>query len=307
MKHRSGFTLIELLVVIATIAVLVALLLPAVQAAREAARATQCRNNLKQLALAMHVYHDRTNVLPPGWTATPLSRRQGWGWGAMLLPDLGQPALFQRLQFSDLMTSATNLPLLAHSLDTFVCPTNTYPRTATVIVQEPEIQPFDLQTALLHPPPPKLYTMAKSDYAGVSGNTDLTPQPDQSTGLLFRNSSVRFRDITDGTSQTLLVGERRVSELVRRDLSGVDLTYIDLTVWSGVLPWCSEPLWRVVGTCRQTPGNTSRGFPGFASQHPGSTLFALADGSVRRISSNIDLNTYQALSTRAGGEIASEF
>jgi hypothetical protein len=108
-----------------------------------------------------------------------------------------------------------------------VCPTNTYARTAIVIVQEPEIQTFDLPAAFLHPPPPRLYNMAKSDYAVVSGNADLAPQPDSGNGLLFRNSSVRFRDLTDGT--------------------------------------------------------------------------------VRRISNNIDLNTYQALATRAGSESVTEF
>jgi hypothetical protein len=160
----------------------------------------------------------------------------------MLLPDLEQLALFQSLQFTELMTSPTNLPILAHNLNSFVCPTNTYARTAMVIVQEPEIQTFDLPAAFLHPPPPRLYNMAKSDYAGVSGNADLAPQPDSGNGLLFRNSSVRFRDLADGTSQTLLLGERQVSERIRKDFSGNDLNYVDLTVWAGTLPWCSDSL-----------------------------------------------------------------
>ena len=305
---QRAFTLIELLVVIAVISILMALLLPAVQAAREAARATQCRNNLKQIALAMHNYHDRIGVLPSGWTADPSWQKQGWGWGAMLLPDLEQSALFQRLQFSESMTSATNLPWQTHSIKTFLCPTNTYQEVGLVIVQEPDGSiPVQPATFLFHPPPPKLFQMARSDYAGVFGNVDMVDDPDHGNGMFSRNSSIRFRDVTDGTSQTFLIGERRVSERQRTDFMGNNLTYVDLTLWIGVLPWCSDSVARVVGSGQQTPTTEGRSFPGFNSQHPGGVFFGLADGSVRLVSRNIDLQIYQSLMSRAGGEVVGEF
>lgn len=307
MRRRHAFTLIELLVAMAIIAVLLGLLFPAVQAAREAARATRCRNNLKQLSLAIHNYHERTARFPSGWTAHQQTGLQGWGWGAQLLPELDQATLFQRLRFTESMTGPANLPFLALSLPVFLCPTNSSADTDVVIVQKPDMMPLRRQLAALHPPDPELYTMARADYAAVSGSTDIVSQPDQGNGLFYLNSSLQLRDVTDGTSQTLLFGERRVSEQSRRHFSGMNLTYIDLTVWAGVLPWCSDPVWRVVGACSQPPGNTSRGFPGFASQHPGSTFFAFADGSVRQLSDVIDRSTFQALATRSGGETATDF
>ena len=119
---QRAFTLIELLVVIAVISVLVALLLPAVQAAREAARATQCRNNTKQIVLALHNYHDRMNVFPSGWTAEQIKNHHGWGWGAMILPELEQSALFNALSMAESITSNNNKPVLKTQVSTYVCP-----------------------------------------------------------------------------------------------------------------------------------------------------------------------------------------
>lgn len=304
----SGFTLIELLVVIAIIAILLALLLPAVQAAREAARATQCRNNLRQMALALHQYHDRNGVLPPAWTADPIFLSQGWGWGTMLLPDLGEPALFQQLNFNESLTSLPNSRWHLHSLPTFVCPSDAFPLTGIVIVQEPELWPrFPRSPSFFHPPPPKLYEFAKSNYPAVFGSTAAANTPDSGDGLFFRNSSVRLRDVVDGTSQTLLIGERRTTQQQIVDFMGNPLTRVDMTMWAGVLPWCRDATSRVVGSGDVTPATTGRSFPGFNSGHPGGTMFALADGAVRMISNHIDANTYRALMTRASGEVTGEF
>lgn len=306
-KHRA-FTLIELLVVIAIIALLIALLLPAVQAAREAARATQCRNNLKQIALALHNYHDRLRILPSGWTADPKWQQQGWGWGAMILPELEQSTLFQKLNFADAMASPENLRLLSVSVTTFVCPSDPFPTVGEVIVQEPELRPIGPpSTAWFHPPPPKFFQVAKSNYAAHFGSTDMISDPDSGNGMFARNSGVRFRDVLDGTSQTLMVGERRTSQRQVRYFTGDDLTFVDLTLMIGVLPWCSDSVARVVGSGQQTPTSGGRSFPGFNSQHPGGVLFGLADGSVRSVSRNIDLRVYQALASRSGGEVVGEF
>jgi prepilin-type N-terminal cleavage/methylation domain-containing protein len=307
-SRRPGFSLIELLVVIAIVAVLLALLLPAVQAAREAARATQCRNNLKQIALALHNYHDRAGVLPPAWTADPYWLTQGWGWGAMLLPDMEQSTLFQQLRFDESMTSAASRQWHLQSVPTFVCPSDAFPLSGTVIVQEPEFWPrIPAASAFLHPPPPKLFPMAKSNYPAVYGSTAAVDDPDLGNGLFFRNSSVRLRDVTDGTSQTLMVGERRTTQRQTIDYMGNELTYVDMTTWIGVLPWCSDPSSRVIGSGHVPPVLTDRSFPGFNSQHSGGTFFGLADGSVRMISNTIDTTTYRSLMTRSGGEVLGEF
>lgn len=215
---QLGFTLIELLVVIAIIGILLALLLPAVQAAREAARATECRSNLKQIALAIHNYHDRTGVLPPAWTSEPESIQGGWGWGAMLLPDIEQANLFHKLRFDDLMTSTHSQQWYLQSIKSYVCPSDAFPLSGTVIVQEPEWPQWPPGSTAFHPPAQSCMEFSRSNYPAVYGSTNAKDARGAGNGLLFRNSSIKFRDIVDGTSQTFMVGERR-----RRRESGRDL------------------------------------------------------------------------------------
>ena len=178
-----------------------------------------------------------------------------------------------------------------------------------VLVQEPEFIPIaPPQIVWFHPPPPKVFQLAKSNYPAVFGNTEMIAGPDSGNGMFAQNSAIRFRDVTDGTSQTFMVGERRTSQRQTRDLLYDELrTYVDLTLWHGVLPWCSDSTARVVGSGKETPTTGGRSFPGFTSQHPGGVFFGLADGSVRSVSQNIDLQTYRALMTRSGGEVVAEF
>ena len=127
-----GFTLIELLVVIAIIAVLIALLLPAVQQAREAARRTQCKNNLKQIGLALHNYHDNFSALPPGWigvtgTVTDVYGMNGWGWGSKILPQIDQANLYNTMNFSVKMESPANALARVVPLAAFRCASDVAP------------------------------------------------------------------------------------------------------------------------------------------------------------------------------------
>ncbi|MDZ4689065.1 MAG: DUF1559 domain-containing protein, partial [Planctomycetaceae bacterium] len=230
-RRRPGFTLIELLVVIAIIAILIALLLPAVQQAREAARRTQCRNNLKQFGLALHNYHDNFNVFPPGWightngsTALPFS---GWGWSAMLLPGLDQAPLYNNLstRFSTTFpygatngnaVIATPVPValeitgLNTTLPAFRCPSDTG-------------GPMIVNANVLTTGAPPGTTVAptnrfpRSNYPGVVGwdSTNNRGLVDNvvATTLLYRgvfgeNSRVGISNMSDGSSNSVVVGER---------------------------------------------------------------------------------------------------
>ena len=308
---QRAFTLIELLVVIAIIAILVALILPAVQAAREAARATQCRNNTKQMVLALHNYHDRMNMFPSGWTAHQFTTFHGWGWGAMILPELEQSALASSLSMAESITSNNNKPFLPAQVSAYICPSDPFPQTATVRVQVPEDLPrLRASATFFHPPPPQLFEVAKSNYAAVFGSNSIVADPAGGNGVFCRNSAVRLRDITDGTSMTAMIGERRPTKRQGRGFDGslvVDIEIIDLTLWIGAIPWSTDADLRTTGTGFVPPNSTDRSFPGFNSAHPGRLFFGLADGSVRSIAPSIDNGVYEALMTRAGGESIGEF
>lgn len=219
MKKRRGFTLVELLVVIAIIGVLVALLLPAVQAAREAARRMSCSNNLKQIGLALHVYHDAYRRFPAGWHGYDMATGQpnwlgepGWGWCASILPYMEQRNLFEgRLRFELPITHPVNAEGRATYLPTFRCPTDIGDTTfllehwdghdhhAAGETQDADEQYFPLK-------------MPTANYVGVFGTTDLHDVcehgPCRGDGTFFLNRGIRLADIKDGLSQTLIVGER---------------------------------------------------------------------------------------------------
>src|SRR5579871_6659577 len=137
---RKGFTLIELLVVIAIIAVLMALLLPAVQQAREAARRSQCKNNLKQVGLALHNYHEIANMLPPGWVgitagAPDIHGLNGWGWASKILPLLDQSTAYNQINFSVDVSNAANNAMRLTTFPVFRCPSDPQPDTWTIYDQ----------------------------------------------------------------------------------------------------------------------------------------------------------------------------
>jgi prepilin-type N-terminal cleavage/methylation domain-containing protein len=212
-RNRVGFTLIELLVVIAIIAVLIALLLPAVQQAREAARRSQCKNNLKQLGLALHNYHDSSNTIPPGWIGMGMSGNGtfvGWGWTTMLLPGIDQQPLYNRFNFSNNITSVAAATSgaayieVATVLAAVRCPSDNGLNTVTVANTTP--------TAGM--------AFGRSNYVGVYGaspvgatNAQIVPEngadPLGAGGSFHQNSRNNFRNFTDGLSNAILVGERR--------------------------------------------------------------------------------------------------
>lgn len=292
-NRHHGFTLIELLVVIAIIAVLIALLLPAVQQAREAARRTQCRNNLKQIGLALHNYHDNFQSLPPGWIGVTsgqadVSGTNGWSCFARLLPQIDQGPLYNQIDFNVPVGSATNATVRTTALAAFRCPSDVGPDRWTI----PKVGTTT-----------PLADVAAASYAGVFGKDEvdecngLAPgAPCNSDGVFFLNSRIRFADVTDGLSNTLMVGERST-----RASSGW------LYTWAGVISGGDNPICRFLGDTDVTPNGNDVRMDEFASRHIGGAQFVLGDGTVRFIKTNIDLNVYRNLASRAAGDIVGEF
>ena len=290
-RRRSAFTLIELLVVIAIIAVLIALLLPAVQQAREAARRTQCRNNLKQIGLAIHNYHDSFRAMPPGWigvtgTTTDIYGTNGWGWAAHILPQMEQSNLYSILDFKINLNDASMNVARATVIPAFRCPSDVSPDTWLLNDGSSDRE------------------LATANYVGVFGTSDIddcAASPNsrcQGEGVFYQNSHVQFRDITDGLSNTLIVGERVTRENLAEPWHAT---------WAGVIPNGDDAIVRILGTCDHTPNAPANHIDDFSSPHTGGAHFTFGDGSVKFVSTNVDLGVYQALATRAGGETKHEF
>lgn len=324
-RNQRGFTLIELLVVIAIIAILIALLLPAVQQAREAARRSQCKNNLKQIGLALHNYADVHKAFPPGCvdsnraTNTPgddLNSRNGLGWGTFILPFIDQSPLYNQIgtETQDYSRSwqdknfdgALNDPIDASRtiLPAFICPSD----------------PMGGVNA-------DISNLGKSNYLAVAGDravqTNASGNAKPTTnGMFFENSTKKFRDVTDGTSNTFFVTERTTQNdrTGSGQCGGNDCNWAG-GIWIGprVIPaaagWHSGiRLLDVtnVGGASLTYGlGSSSATWGAAwtakSSHVGGMQVTMGDGAVRFISENIDLATYRWLHLPADGNVIGEF
>ncbi len=301
--RRNAFTLVELLVVIAIIGILIALLLPAVQAAREAARRMSCTNNLKQIGIALHNYHDTHRALPMGWMgydpasgAPDFEGPSGWAWSSRILPFMEQNALYETIDLnSPVYTSASptvNAQARVTVLAPFICPSDVGDDVFELLEGIDE----DTEGTTLVTP------LAKSNYPGVFGTEDIHHLCEhgncQADGVFFLNKSLKFRDITDGLSNTFMVGERWSK-------------WISST-WTGVVP----PGWhapaRVVAVASEefppnSEENVEQQTHNFSSYHPAGANFLLSDGHVQMVSETIDLDVYHALCTRNGGEPIGEF
>jgi len=269
-RRRFAFTLVELLVVIAVIRILMALLLPAVQFARESARAAHCHNNLKQIGIALHMYHDTHRMLPPGW-----------GWASALLYQLEQPAV-DRLIYRHLsIADPANQPAREKGIPIFQCPSDTQKERFMIFGGLPGA--IDQGTPL--------FEVGKSNYAGVFGTFEIEDNPAAGDGMFFYGSRLTFADVRDGLSNTIFIGERH-------SVHGG-------TTWTGVVEGANEPMPRIVGVADHTPNDPHHHFDDFTSHHPSGVHFLYGDGSVKRINNTIDLEVYHALVTRAGYEAVS--
>ncbi len=315
---RKGFTLIELLVVIAIIGILVALMLPAVQFAREMARRTECQNNLRQIGLALHMYHDTFNRLPSGWVTfdddagharsrfhshPPVGGDHqenpagppGWGWAASILPYLESRNANDVIDFRKPIMDPVHDDIRVAVVGTFICRSS--PGDPIFVIgkgegdghideggdeeQEEDVENIDLE----HP----LFAMARSNYVGVFGTTDIHDGPSDGNGTFFHNSDLALSEVYDGLSNTFFVGERSG----RRGGS----------VWAGVIEEVAEPMARVVGVADHQPNEDEHlHFEDFSSAHQNGVNFLFGDGSVRRIHDRIEIHLYQSLATRDGRE-----
>ena len=293
MRRKSGFTLIELLVVIAIIAILIALLLPAVQQAREAARRTQCKNNLKQIALAMHNYHDVYSCFPIGHyykahfdgTTNDVAGGTGFFWSYSILPMIEQSALFNQFDPS-FPISNTNYPqsvnnalLAANPLPAMLCPSDT---------RVPQANTGNAgQTGAIRPHATTSYKAACSSFSNYGATNGA-----RANGMFNRDYTHKprkMRDITDGTTNSIMIGEQDDT-----NWNGARL-YGSVTAGNG---WTAGETNRgmIHGefgiNVRAWPTDTANGPARTASsRHTGGAQFALADGSVRFISENIQHTT----------------
>lgn len=282
-KSKRGFTLIELLVVIAIIAILIALLLPAVQQAREAARRVQCKNNLKQMGLALHNYHDVHLRFPMGFI-----KQHGTAWSAMILPQLDQTNLYNTMTWGGEWSEGNNEAACGTLLSVFRCPSDPIPE---------HVANYEgIKNRV-----PCTYLACASGTEVLDNRIDDFDQD----GLFFNNRSLRFRDITDGSSNTVAIGEAKSH--FKRLLDGccVDHWYFGSTqILEG--KDSSEFVGSTAARFNALDVLLASSFGekelGFGSYHAGGCHLLLADGSVRFFSENMDEAVRRGLGTRDGGE-----
>ncbi len=294
-SRRTGFTLIELLVVIAIIAVLIGMLVPAVQKVRESAARMQCANNLKQIGVALHSYHSRMKCFPPGYTDSNTNPNSdasfdvgpGWGWASYLLNDLEQSAVQSRINFSQNVGVNS---VCQTALPVFICPSDAYLPTFTVY-----------NTSIV---------VAQGNYVASNGVRETSFFQGNNNGAFLRNKNFRVADITDGLSNTLFIGERNTGH--------------SKTTWTGAVPGglvtadqspnpianaeYASALVLAHGSSVHLPNDLSVWDADiFYSKHSAGVNFLLGDGSVRIITSTISGSVYENLLGRNDGVPVGDF
>jgi prepilin-type N-terminal cleavage/methylation domain-containing protein/prepilin-type processing-associated H-X9-DG protein len=335
-RRSRAFTLIELLVVIAIIAILIALLLPAVQQAREAARRTQCKNNMKQLGLAFHNYHDVTKTFPYGWSLSGNNLHLST-WGLMVLPYLDQGPLYNQINsgvpcineagsvgFQTAAIIAQNMAAIKTPLTVFMCPSTTGP------VLHNYTLPANAGGAGV-PPLNITWTAARSDYCATTGVLGVFANlayngsaGGNRNGILIqvgtgqKTGTLSTRDVTDGTSNTFLIGERMGgTDIYMKRIKATNPAIVAAGVANGGAwaDFLNGEHWLGGALYDGTPGGggpcgincTNARGAGFYSWHDGGCHFLMADGAVRFVSDNVAQSTLAGAITCGKGEVLGEF
>jgi prepilin-type N-terminal cleavage/methylation domain-containing protein len=321
-RRFRGFTLVELLVVIAIIGLLIALLLPAVQAARESGRRTQCVNNLREIGLALHNYHDALKSFPPAYLIQPggggingppdpLTRDAGpgWAWGMLLLPYLEERPLYDKIDFNRPCWDSVNDLLVRRQPKVFLCPSATGTREPMNVVSE------NGQV---------LATFARSCYTVSAGQDEpwwysVDSYEGIADGPFYRNSATRTADVTDGLSSTVFAGEQHPIL--------ADKTWVGVVPGAVVCPkpkfrltddWECEPAGVLVnchsGPCRyedppviHAPNSHVYAPCQLYAEHPGGCNVLIGDGSAHFISETINQLSWAAMSSMAEGDLVDPF
>jgi prepilin-type N-terminal cleavage/methylation domain-containing protein/prepilin-type processing-associated H-X9-DG protein len=332
--HKDGFTLIELLVVIAIIAILVAILLPAVQQAREAARKSSCKNNLKQLGIALHNYHDAHNTFPPGYVDQNVDDSDAeWGWGAFLLPYMEQQNIYEGIRINGaggasftLQQAVENGPIRNQKMRTgipsYLCPSDI--GSLPLNVEDP--RRFKITATGAHNT-----ALSRSNYVASNGTKAISKdrgRPSGTTntmvgstganGMFFRNSKINMSDLIDGTSNTIAIGERCTIKTTAGQepraavVFGIGYDQVDDAIDDGatanlvndsaLFPETGGGLTNVFASLQTKVNCIEDNIQcrvGFASAHSGGSQFVFADGAVRFINETIQHNKNNDVNTIA--------
>ncbi len=291
LRNHVGFALVELLVVIAVIAVLVSILLTAVQSAREAARRTQCKSNLRQIALGIHNFETAHRTYPPGYRYRPgpQGNASGFSWGTLVLPFLEESSVYDQFSLEAPIFAAENrLPREQH-LPVFLCPADAVSQSGFVEMRD------------------ERYAMAS--YVASFGPPDLDETQEKRDGVFSRNSTTEVRHIVDGLSKSLMAGERENGLFRSGALHGNHFQYE--TTWAGAVRDADDPTddhgHMVLFQTGHTPNHPRSDDRDISAPHEGLAQFLFCDGSVRVLDEAIDFAVYTALGTRAGEETIGGF
>ena len=275
--------MLELLVTTGIIALLAGLLLPAVQQVREAARQVQCKNNLKQIGLALHNYHDVHRSLPIGYRVDARGET-AFGWAVAVLPMLEQASLSVLVDDHTSVTSPVNAAARAVAPDVFCCPSDPKSKPSNCFAISKRTK-RPLRAAALFDSEEVLATLPSTNYVGVFGNGEPDDLPGAAgEGTFLGGRSVRFRDLLRGMSQVVVVGERTARRLP--------------STWIGFVVGGEDAQGRVLGNAWLGPNRADADECEFDSRHPGSTHFLWADGHVTSVADAIDTNVYRDFARR---------
>lgn len=283
---RNAFTILELLVTMSLITVLVGLIFPAIQHAREGARNLQCFNNLKQIGTALHNHHDIAGHLPAGWKNAP-SGRTAWGWATEILPMLEQSVVASAIHRDLDVNHDANGEPRRMLMAVLICPSDAGPSEFELFRDEDYLPSADDDFAAFSgsAETEESLSLPRANYVGIFGNHD----PDESAedsgeGTFIGNTAIRWRDLTRGLSNVAIVGERTARRLP--------------VTWIGVDLLGEDACARLTAHADLGPNVINSDECEMDSRHPGSINVLFADGHVRRIHDTVDRHVYQSMARR---------